>query len=372
MIAVNRLDLSHVLRRGLVNLAAAKRSAGIHQRVVTSPDDGSRDGLRAPRMTGRVVIAALTAFLGLSCAHAQALDKVTVAGWSQPISEITNLLAEPDKGFFKAKGIDLGYVPGTGGGSAIQTLLTGQADIAFTDPAALYLALDKGEKLVAIYNIYPQNVFNVVAPKAKDIRTATDLKGKRIGVYSLSSGTRQNLQVLLHQVGLTEKDVTVEVTGLLNFAPLIQGQVDATAATDTGLLVARMKGLADVDVIEVKDHLNLPSDIFVVTQATYEAKKPLLKRFLAAYRDSAAWMIASPEDAARVAVTRAINGRDEALNLEIIKLRNISTVSPTTDAKGLGHFDPELMQKGADTFHTLGLIAKPIDIAGVVKSDLIP
>ena len=41
-----------------------------------------------------------------------------------------------------------------------------QADIAFTDPAALYLALDKGEKLVAIYNIYPQNVFNVVALKS--------------------------------------------------------------------------------------------------------------------------------------------------------------------------------------------------------------
>lgn len=319
-------------------------------------------------LLGSVLIGAA----GISSAHAQPLDKVTVAGWSQPISEITNLLAEPDKGFFKAKGIDLGYLPGTGGGSAIQTMLTGQADIAFTDPAALYLALDKGEKLVAIYNIYPQNVFNVVAPKAKGIKGPADLKGKRIGVYSLSSGTRQNLQVLLNQVGLTEADVTVEVTGLLNFAPLIQGQVDATAATDTGLLVAKSKGLTDFDVIEVKDHLNLPSDIFVVTQATYEAKKPLLKRFLEAYRDSAAWMIAKPEEAAKVAVTRAINGRDEALNLEIIKLRNISTVSPTTVAKGLGHFEPELMQKGADTFQRLGLIGKPIDMGAVVKTDLIP
>ncbi|MFA6968248.1 ABC transporter substrate-binding protein [Bosea sp. (in: a-proteobacteria)] len=319
-----------------------------------------------------MAVALMTVASSFGSAHAQTLDKVTVAGWSQPISEITNLLAEPDKGFFKAKGIDLGYVPGTGGGSAIQTMLTGQADIAFTDPAALYLALDKGEKLVAIYNIYPQNVFNVVAPKAKGIKGPADLKGKRIGVYSLSSGTRQNLQVLLNQVGLTEADATIEVTGLLNFAPLIQGQVDATAATDTGLLVARMKGLPEVDVIEVKDHLNLPSDIFVVTQATYEAKKPLLKRFLEAYRDSAAWMIAKPEEAAKIAVTRAINGRDEAVNLEIIKLRNISTVSPTTAARGLGHFDPELMQKGADTFHRLGLIGKPIDIGQVVKSDLIP
>ncbi|MBB3810665.1 ABC transporter substrate-binding protein [Pseudochelatococcus contaminans] len=312
------------------------------------------------------------AFGAATPASAQPADKVTVAGWSQPISEITNLLAEPDKGFFAAQGIALDYVPGTGGGSAIQNMLAGQADIAFTDPASLYLALDKGADLVAIYNIYPQNVFNVVAPKSAGIRTAADLKGKRIGVYSLSSGTRQNLQVLLHQVGLSEDDVTIEVTGLLNFAPLIQGQVDATAATDTGLLVARERGLADVDVIEVRDHLNLPSDIFVVTREVYEAKKPLLRRFLAAYRDSAAWMIASPEEAARLAVTRAINGRDEAVNLDIIKLRNLASVSPTTDSEGLGAFDPDVIQKGADTFHELGLMGRSLDMNDIVKTDLIP
>ncbi|MEN5082466.1 ABC transporter substrate-binding protein [Bosea sp. TWI1241] len=303
---------------------------------------------------------------------AQPLDKVTVAGWSQPISEITNLLVEPDKGFFRKHGIDLGYVPGSGGGSAIHNMLAGQADIAFTDPAAFYLALDKGEDLVAIYNIYPQNVFNVVARPGSGIKSAADLKGKRIGVYSLSSGTRQNLQVLLHQVGLTETDVTIEVTGLLNFAPLMQGQVDATAATDTGLLVARQRGLGEARVIEVRDHLNLPSDIFVVTRKDYEAKKPLLKRFLAAYRDSAAWMIAQPDEAAKLAVTRAINGRDEAVNRAIIGLRNLSSVSPTTERDGLGRFDMALMQQGADSFRALGLIRRPLDMAHVVKSDLIP
>lgn len=324
-------------------------------------------------------MSALRAFLmfALSClvaapATAQTQDKVAVAGWSQPISEITNLLAEPDKGFFKAKGIALDYVPGNGGGAAIQNMLSGQADIAFTDPASLYLALDKGEKLVAIYNIYPQNVFNVVALKGSGIRSAADLKGKRIGVYSLASGTYQNLLVLLHQVGLSEKDVTIQPTGLLNFAPLMQGQVDATAATDTGLLVARAKGLGEANVIEVRDQLNLPSDIFVVKESYYEQNKPLLKRFLAAYRDSAAWMIAKPEEAARLAVTRAINGRDEAVNLEIIKLRNLSSVSATTEREGLGRFDLEALQKGADTFRSLGLITRQIDMTAVVKSDLIP
>ncbi|MEE2954520.1 MAG: ABC transporter substrate-binding protein [Pseudomonadota bacterium] len=310
--------------------------------------------------------------LGLNSALAQKLKTVTVAGWCKPISEITNLLAEPDKKFFKKRGLKLIYVPGTGGGSAIRNMLAGKADIAFTDPASFYQALDKGEELIAIYNIYPQNVFNVVSPKLRKITKPLDLKGKKIGVYSLSSGTRQNLQVLLHQVGLTEADVTIQVTGLLNFAPVIQGQVDATAATDTGLFVGKIRGLKDFNVIQVKDYLNVPSDMFVVQKDTYKNKKDLLKKFLKGYRDSAVWMIKNPHEAAKIAVRRAINGRDQAINLGIIKLRNISTVSKTTREKGLGAFDLDLLQKGADTFKQLGLIKMQINVSHVVKSDLIP
>ncbi|MHA7852508.1 ABC transporter substrate-binding protein [Roseovarius sp.] len=310
--------------------------------------------------------------LSVSQVSAQDLDKVTIAGWSKPISEITNILAEPDKGFFKAHGIELGYVPGTGGGSAITNMLSGAADVAFTDPASLYQALDQGADLVAIYNIYPQNVFNVVAPVGRGIETAADLKGKTIGVYSLNSGTRQNLLFLLHQVGLTEQDVTIQVTGLLNFGPVIQGQVDATAATDTGLYIGRLNGLGEVNVINVADSLNVPTDVFVVTRAYYEANKPILRRFLQAYRDSAQWMIDNPQEAAQIAVTRSINGRDEAVNLGIIDLRNLSAQSETTRAKGLGHFDVDVLQEGADAFLAQGLISSALDMRRVIVTDLIP
>jgi len=317
-------------------------------------------------------MAATALLLSSAFTAAYSMDTVRIAGWSKPISEITNILAEPDKGFFKANNIEMKYVPGAGGGSAIRNMLSGAADVAFTDPASFFQALDKGENLVAIYNIYPQNVFNVVSPVERGIKKPEDLKGKTIGVYSLSSGTRQNLQVLLHQVGLSEKDVTIKVTGLLNFAPVIQGQVDATAATDTGLFVGKLKGLGKVNVINVADSLNIPSDMFVVTDAYYTANKMLLKRFLAAYRDSAAWMIAEPEAAAKIAIKRSINGRNEAVNLAIIKIRNISSQSETTRSKGLGHFDVDLLQKGAETFKGLGLIKANLDMSKVIKTDLIP
>jgi NitT/TauT family transport system substrate-binding protein len=300
------------------------------------------------------------------------LDKIVVAGWSKPITEITNLLVEEDKGFFKARGIELGYVPGAGGGDALRNILSGQADIAFTDPGSFFAALDKGEKLRAIYDIYPQNVFNVVSLKSANIHKPADLKGKRIGVYSLSSGTRQNLQVLLHEAGLSEADVTVVVTGLLNFVPLMQGQVDATAATDTGLLVGKQRGLGDVNVMEVKNHLNISSDFFVVREETYQSKKEVLKRFLLAYRDSADWMIRSPEEAAKLAVKYAIDGKDPAINLEVIKLRNLSSVSVNTQKNGLGAFDMLSLQKGAQAYKAFGVIQRDIKISDVVSQDLLP
>jgi NitT/TauT family transport system substrate-binding protein len=322
---------------------------------------------RAALLAGAALLS-----LGVHAQGATPLEKLTVAGWSKPITEITNLLVEPDKGFFKANGIDLAYVPGAGGGDALRNILTGQADVAFTDPGSFFSALDKGEKLRAIYDIYPQNVFNVVSLKSRNITRPADLKGKKIGVYSLSSGTRQNLLVLLHQAGLAESDVTIVVTGLLNFAPLLQGQVDATAATDTGLLVGKLKGLGEVNVMEVKNALNVSSDLFVVREQVYREKAPLLRRFLKAYRDSAAWMIANPDEAATLAGKRAIDGTDRATNLDVIRLRNASSVSAATSRSGLGSFDLDALQQAADAYRKLGLIEHDVKVRDVVATDLLP
>ncbi len=320
------------------------------------------------------ITCALALFIPFT-GHAQSpakLDKVVIAGWGKPITEITNLLVEEDKGFFKAKGIEMGFIPGAGGADAIRNLLTGQADVAFTDPASFFTAIDKGEKLRAIYDIYPQNIFNLVSLKSQNITKPSDLKGKRIGVYSLASGTRQNLQILLHQAGLTEADVTIVVTGLLNFLPLMQGQVDATAATDTGLLVGKQKGLGDVNVMEVKNYVNISSDFFVVREETYQQKKDVLKRFLQAYRDSAEWMMRSPQEAAKLAVKFALDGQNEAANLEVIKMRNASSVSLMTHQKGLGAFDMGVIQKGANAYKAFGLIQRDLKVADVISQDLLP
>src|SRR5690554_764907 len=97
------------------------------------------------RMWQRLALAlGLSLVLQTGWAQAPSLEKFTLAGWSKPITEITNLLVEPDLGFFRQEGLALEYLPGAGGGDALRNLLSGQADIAFTDPGSFFAALNKG------------------------------------------------------------------------------------------------------------------------------------------------------------------------------------------------------------------------------------
>jgi len=303
---------------------------------------------------------------------ASELITIHMASWSKPITEQVNVLAAEHEGWFANRGIQFQFIPGAGSSDAIKNIISGQADIAFADPFSVYAALAKGEKLKIIYNIYPQNVFNVVSLKESGIEKLADLKGKTIGVYSLASGTYFHLLLLLHEAGLTEDDVTIVETGVLNFAPLMQGQVDATAATDTGLADARLKGIGEVNVIEVKDYLNVPSDLFVVTEETYNNRKQDLQRFLEVYQQSAQWMIDQPEAAAAIAKQHAIDGIDEERNLQMIELRNTATVDELTEKQGLGALDSELLQLGADRFWELGLLDRQLELQKVIVTDLLP
>ncbi len=117
------------------------------------------------------------------------------------------------KGFFKEQGVDMEFLPGQGSGDALRNVIAGNADIAFCGPEAIYLAADKGSQLKAVYDIYPVNVFNVFALKNKQIITPLDLKGKKIGVISMASGTRYNLATILALNGMSERDVELVALG---------------------------------------------------------------------------------------------------------------------------------------------------------------
>lgn len=298
-------------------------------------------------------------------------DRVRVAFWSQPLAEQANVYAAQEFGWFAEEGISFEFVPGAGGGDAIKHVVAGNALLAFTNLEPVFFAVDQGSKLRGVYNIYPQNVFNVIALKGKGIARPEQLKGKKVGVYSRASGTYHNLLVILRSVGLKEADVEVVATGVNNFGPLIQGQVDAQAATDTGLFLARQQGLGEVDVIWARDYLNTPTDAFVVTEEAYQSRKEVLLRFLRAYKRGTEWMLAKPEEAAELAKRYATDGQDVARSLEVIKLRNAATVNDDTRQHGLGWFNLDVLRQVEQALFDLGLTRRRVAVEEVFTNELV-
>jgi NitT/TauT family transport system substrate-binding protein len=299
------------------------------------------------------------------------LRPARMAVWSPPLAEQANVYAAQEFGWFEDRGLDFEFIPGEGGGDAVQQLISGNADFAFANIEALLLAVDKGAKLKAVYNIYPQNVFNVVSPKGEGITGPEDLKGKKVGVYSRTSGTYQSLLYILNSAGLSEEDVEVVPVGVANFGPLISGQVDAMAATDTGLYLAKQKGLGEANVIRARDFFNSPSDVMIVREETYEKEKDYVLDFLAAYKQGTEWMLDHPEEAAELAKKYAVNAEDTRTNLQTIRLRNEATLSPATEKHGLGWFELDLLREQAEKYREVGLVKNQIDVDALYTNDLV-
>lgn len=303
--------------------------------------------------------------------RARAADKIRMACWSPRLAEQANIYVSEAKGFFKDEGIDMEFLPGQGSGDALRNVIAGNADIGFCGPEAIYLAADKGSELKAIYDIYPVNVFNVFALKSKQILTPRDLKGKKVGVISMASGTRYNLATILALNGMSERDV--ELVGLgINAAPaIIEGKVDAMASTDSILYGMQAAGLGAVDVIWARDYLNTSTDLFALEAKQLEPKKDLVTRFLRGYKKGLEYTIQNPDEAIAITSKVAVDGKDPARVAASMKLRLLCSQNANTRKNGLGWIDVPALQEGAKIYKDAGFIKNDIDMTKIATNELI-
>jgi len=117
---------------------------------------------------------------------------------------------------------------------------------------------NKLDKLRIIGAIYP-NYVQIVASKGSNIKTLTDLKGKRISVGAAKSGTELNARAVLAAAGMSYKDLgKVEYLPFAESVELIKNrQLDATLQS-AGLGVASLKDLANSVEINV---VAVPADV---------------------------------------------------------------------------------------------------------------
>jgi NitT/TauT family transport system substrate-binding protein len=326
---------------------------------------------RRQLLTGAAAAATAVTAPWIRKSGAADLQTVKLCSWSPRLAEEGNIFVSEAKGFFKEQGLEIEWIPGAGSGVALTNMIAGSGDIAFVGPEALLLAADKGTQLNAVYDLYPQNAFNVFALKSKQIITPYDLKGKKVGLISMGSGTRYNLATILALHGMSESDVELVALGL-NAAPaIIDGKVDAMASTDTILYGMQASGLGAVDVIWARDYLNTSTDLFVVEEKNYEPKKDFYTRFLKGYRKGMEYTIKNPQEAAEITAKVAIDGKDPIKVMGSLKLRILTSQSAMTRKHGLGWIDVAPLQECAKVYKSAGFIKNDIDLSKIVTNELV-
>jgi NitT/TauT family transport system substrate-binding protein len=253
--------------------------------------------------------------------------------------------------------------------------LTGQGaiDVSVADGTDVIPAVSQGipvQYVATVYGTYPSIVF---AKASSGIKTAADLKGRKIGIPGKYGSSWIMLQALLKSVGLTPDDVTiVEYPDYGQGVAVQGGAVDAaTGFTNNEPVQLELSGTKAV-VLHVDDVVALPGPGLISSKATLTAKQYPIAGFVAATLRAMTEIAADPKvglDASIAAVPDL--GSNRATQAAILAA-TIATWSPASGGGAFGTIDHAGWQASITYMQTLGLVPNPVTVDQLVRDDFLP
>src|SRR5262245_14045358 len=233
-----------------------------------------------------LVFSALAAAIGMFSASAPAAPapapqkliplKVAYDGYSMTTAPMNYAV---QKGIFKKFGLDVTITYVDAGTTLTQAVVGGSVGIAQNGYTPVAAAAVQGADVVFIGGISNQLPFQLVVKS--NIRSAADLKGKKIAISRIGSSTDIAANYALRHLGLSRSDVAILQLGGegTRTAAMLSGQIDASLEQypRTGELVGKGFRVL-VDCLEIA--VDYPNTSYVSTRAFIEKNPDIVKRFL--------------------------------------------------------------------------------------------
>jgi NitT/TauT family transport system substrate-binding protein len=234
------------------------------------------DLVRARALARSIVVAVLAA----AAAPAFAEDAFAVGFVPSDVTSLAPRFAEA-AGTFAAYGIKPELVTIEGGSRGVQVLLSGKLQAMYVGFSVAVNANREGADLrlvSASCNVMPMEIY-----ASQGIRSAADLKGKKIAVSTYASETDMAVSLALAQWKLTRKDVAVTPLGGASqrIAAQLSGQVAAAPYVSPATATAREKGLTKLLDLSQGGTPWLFNGV-IVNRDFARANPDLVKRFLKA------------------------------------------------------------------------------------------
>jgi NitT/TauT family transport system substrate-binding protein len=314
---------------------------------------------RVIRASAGLLLASLTAVA------APAADKVRVGkSVTQPFA-FAPIEVGLEKGIWARQGLDLEVPIFAGDAKLQQALVANSVDFGLgSGPAMGFVAKGVPAKAVAAIANQPLSMGLVVGPSSS-ITTPAQLKGTRIGISTVGSLTYWLARELSRQMGWGSDGMKTVPLGAITaqFAALKGGQVDGfVMSSSQGYLLEKEKEgrllLAFGDYI--KDfHTHV---IFATTNMT-QKKPDQVRRFLAGWIDTIAFMAANKDETVRIA--SRVTGLDEG-----IERREYDEVMPMM-SRDL-RFSPKALDVIGNSFPELEILPKKPDMTTLYTEEFLP
>ncbi len=276
-------------------------------------------------------------------------------------------------GYYEAAGLDVSFQNKIDP-DLIALVGAGNIDIGMADGTSVIPAVSQGipiEYIATVYGKFPNVVF---AKEATGIRSAADLKGRKIGTPGRYGSGWIMLQALLGSAGLTTDDVEiVEYPDYTQRIAVSEGAVAAaTGFANNEPVQLELAGDA-ATVLHIDDITPLPGPGLIAGTAALETKHDAVAAFVAATLKAMEAIKANPEvglDAAIVAVPELAADRDA--QAAVLQATIDSWTGPVQATSGLGAIDEAGWAASIDYLTTLDLVPNPVTVDDLVRTDLLP
>lgn len=214
-----------------------------------------------------------------------------------PKEEVVLYAVGAGTGRFDDENLTVDYLNADGSTAAIQAVLSGSADITVADAGSALAAAEKGAPIVITGKLMHTQSYRIAVLEGSPIKTAADVKGKRIGIISLASGSRPFSEQFILQSGMSLDDVTLIPVGVgaQALAALQKGEVDVLALYTQAYTSIEFKENVKFTYLEQPEMLNdVASYSFITTEKVLSEKKDAVARFMKVAYESMVFSKANP------------------------------------------------------------------------------
>jgi NitT/TauT family transport system substrate-binding protein len=233
----------------------------------------------------RITSLALAALMALAgTASAQTLEKFNFALNWFPVGDHAAYWVALEKGYYKAKGLDVTLENSKGSGDVIAKLDTGRADAGVADSAVVIAASTRGSTVKSVGMIWDNTALNIFSLKSNPLAKPKDLEGKTLGAPPGDS-QRQMFPGFAKLTGIDASKISwVNIEPAAKIAALAEKRLDGVGDATTGLpLYEKASGKGNVVMMQWADYgFDLYSLSIAASAKTMKDRPKALKDFLEA------------------------------------------------------------------------------------------